>query len=64
MSDLPWLAGKYFTFPLFALNTHAVILGSSGSGKTITIQRVAYGAHKVHQLQVVYLDAKGPRDAQ
>jgi hypothetical protein len=38
---------------------HAVCLGASGSGKTETLYRCAYGAYKVYRLQVIYLDAKG-----
>jgi hypothetical protein len=34
-------------------------LGASGSGKTETLYRCAYGAYKVYRLQVIYLDAKG-----
>ena len=46
-------------FPLAALRHHAVCLGATGSGKTETLYRCAYGAYKVYRLQVIYLDAKG-----
>src|SRR2546421_10921853 len=59
MGDLAWKRRGVFGFPLKALRLHAVILGSSGSGKTETELRVAYGARKVYQQQVIYLDAKG-----
>ena len=59
MGDLPWKRRGYFGFPEKALRTHAVVFGSSGSGKTETEYRIAYGAHKVHQRQVIMLDAKG-----
>lgn len=59
MGDLAWTHRKCFGFPLKALRHHAVILGSSGSGKTETLLRVAFGAHHTYQLQVIYLDAKG-----
>lgn len=61
MGDLAWKRNrnKVFCYPLAALRHHAVALGSSGSGKTETLFRTAYGAKKVYQLQVVYLDAKG-----
>jgi hypothetical protein len=59
MGDLPWTHRGMFGFPLKALRLHAVVLGSSGSGKTKTQFRTAYGAHKIYQQQVIYLDAKG-----
>ena len=59
MGDLPWTRRGMFGFPLKALRLHAVVLGSSGSGKTKTQFRTAYGAHKIYQQQVIYLDAKG-----
>ncbi len=59
MGDLPWKGRGYFGFPEKALRTHAVVLGSSGSGKTETEYRIAYGSHKVYQRQVIFLDAKG-----
>ena len=42
-----------------ALNQHIVVLGSTGSGKTETLLRLAYGARKCYGYQVCYLDAKG-----
>lgn len=59
MGDLTWTQHKYWTYPLTALRYHAIVLGASGSGKTETLQRLAYGARKAHQMQVIYLDAKG-----
>ncbi len=61
MGDLRWTRGKYFTWPTDALRYHAVALGQTGTGKTETLQRVAYGGRKVYNLQVVYLDAKGEK---
>jgi hypothetical protein len=59
VGDLAWKRRGYFGFPEKVLRTHAVVLGSSGSGKTETEYRIAYGAHKVYQRQVIFLDAKG-----
>lgn len=59
MGDLPWKRKKHFVYPQKALRYSAVILGSSGSGKSETIRRAAYGAHKVYRRQVILLDAKG-----
>ncbi len=59
MGDLAWKKRGLFVFPRKALNYHAVVFGSSGSGKSVTLMRNAYGARKVYQQQVVYLDAKG-----
>ena len=59
MGDLLWSRKGLFTFPLAALRHHAVCLGASGSGKTETLYRCAYGAYKIYRQQVIYLDAKG-----
>src|SRR5215469_2041188 len=59
MGDLAWKRRGYFGFPEKALRTHAVVLGATGSGKTETEYRIAYGAHKVNRRQVIFLDAKG-----
>lgn len=59
MGDLGWTHKQFFTVPLSALRQHIVCLGASGSGKTETLYRLAYGARRVYGLQVIYLDAKG-----
>lgn len=59
MGDLKWSQRSMFGFPLKALRLHATALGSSGSGKTETEFRAAYGARKVYHQQIVYMDAKG-----
>ncbi len=60
MGDLRWIhRKKRFVYPLKALRYHAVALGGSGSGKTETLFRIAYGGRKVYKLQVIFLDAKG-----
>jgi hypothetical protein len=59
MGDLAWTRKGYFTLPATALRHHAVCVGASGSGKTETLYRCAYGAYRVYGQQVVYLDAKG-----
>jgi hypothetical protein len=59
MGDLSWTHRNHFTFPEKALQLHTTILGTSGSGKTETIFRLCYGAHKAYGLQIIYLDAKG-----
>jgi hypothetical protein len=59
MGDLAWKRNKLFVFPQKALHYSAVMLGSSGSGKSETIRRAEYGAHKVYRRQVVHIDAKG-----
>jgi hypothetical protein len=41
------------------LASHGAIIGSSGSGKTETLLRMAYLAARVYEWQVWYLDAKG-----
>src|SRR5260221_1295216 len=59
MGDLSWTHRQRFTVPREALRHHVVCLGATGSGKTETLFRLAYGACTVYQQQVVYLDAKG-----
>jgi len=60
MGNLTWTRKKhYFCFPQGALRYHAVALGASGSGKTETLLRIAYGARSVYRYQIIYLDAKG-----
>jgi hypothetical protein len=59
MGDLAWKRRGKFVFPKKALRYHAVALGSTGSGKSVTLARNAYGAHKVYHQQVIQIDAKG-----
>lgn len=59
MGDLEWTQNNYFGYPLQALRYHAVAVGASGSGKTETLNRLAYGACKAYNMQVIFLDAKG-----
>ncbi len=63
MGDLRWTRTRarktHFVLPHEALRTSAVMLGASGSGKSETIRRSEYGAHKVYRLQVIHIDAKG-----
>ena len=64
MSDLvTWRRGDLVGFPMEALNQHVVILGATGSGKTETMLRLAYGARKCYGYQICYLDAKGDEQA-
>ena len=46
-------------YPPALLNRHAVVVGSSGVGKTEFLIRLAYLARKVYGWRVFYLDAKG-----
>jgi hypothetical protein len=57
--DLQWTHGGYCTYPATILARHLVIVGGSGSGTTETSKRLAYGAAKVYDWQVFYLDCKG-----
>jgi hypothetical protein len=64
MGDLfAWRRDTCVGFPLEALGEHLVILGASGSGKTESMLRLAYGARKVYGYQIVYIDAKGDERA-
>ena len=59
MGDLAWKKRGSFYYPKKALRYHAVVLGNTGSGKSVTLERCAYGTRKVYRQQVIYLDAKG-----
>lgn len=64
MSDLvTWRRGDLVGFPMHDLGEHVVVLGSSGSGKTETFLRLAYGARKVYGYHIFYIDAKGDEKA-
>lgn len=60
--DLQWNHGDYCTYPAAILARHLVVVGGSGSGKTETCKRLAYGAATVYDWQVFYLDCKGDGD--
>src|SRR5262249_46361416 len=45
--DLAWVHGGWFTYPAAILGRHLVLVGSSGSGKTETCKRLAFGAAQV-----------------
>lgn len=60
---MTWRRGDLIGFPAEALNQHVVVLGSTGSGKTETMLRLAHGAKKVYGYQVAYIDAKGDERA-
>lgn len=57
--DLQWTQDDYCTYPAAILARHLVVVGGSGSGKTETCKRLAYGAARVYDWQVFYLDCKG-----
>jgi hypothetical protein len=57
--DLEWIQGRYLTYPPVVLGRHLVTIGASGSGKTETSIRLAYGAAKAYSWKVFYLDCKG-----
>jgi hypothetical protein len=60
MQDLRhWTAGDWFLLPQAEIGLPGVIVGASGSGKTETELRIAYGAAGSHKWQVVFVDGKG-----
>jgi type IV secretion system coupling TraD/TrwB family protein len=60
MGDLTtWRRGNWVGFPAHNLGEHTICVGSSGSGKTETLLRIAYGARKVYGRQIIFIDAKG-----
>src|SRR5215212_9715358 len=60
--DLHWEHAGWFTYPATILGRHLVMVGGSGTGKTETSKRIAYGAAKVYGWKVFYLDCKGDVD--
>jgi len=58
---VPIVGQGWFTLPEQAVAHHLVCVGASGSGKTETLLRIAYGVAKVYGWQVLFLDAKGDR---
>ena len=59
--DLAWCVGKWLVLPEFELQKHGVVIGGSGSGKTITLLRIAYVAAKCYGYRVFFVDAKADK---
>lgn len=55
----PILGQGWYILPEGDLAQHSVCVGAPGSGKTETLLRIAYGAARVYNWQVFFLDAKG-----
>ena len=56
---LDWMKQHWFCLPLEQLILHAVVLGTSGSGKSETLLRIAVGVAKALKWQVIFIDLKG-----
>lgn len=54
-----WIRNGSVFYPATVLGRHLVVVGGTGSGKTETLLRLAYGAAADLGWQVLYLDAKG-----
>ncbi|NOY54375.1 MAG: DUF853 family protein [Actinobacteria bacterium] len=54
-----WIHDCSVFYPAPVLGRHLVVVGGTGSGKTETLLRLAYGAAADLGWQVLYLDAKG-----
>ncbi|HEV7805018.1 MAG TPA: hypothetical protein VGO80_04320 [Solirubrobacteraceae bacterium] len=50
--------------PLSRLQRTALVIGAPGSGKTITLGRLAYGVATSSDWQVIVIDAKGDQRTQ
>lgn len=66
VGDLPsvWigrkpLGGRYLVYDEANLGRHVAVIGQPGSGKTVTLMRLAYLAAKVYGWRVYFLDGKG-----
>ncbi len=60
--NLPWCLGSRLVLPAEELSKHGVVIGGSGSGKTVSLLRLAYVAAKVYGYRVYFLDCKGDRN--
>jgi transcription termination factor Rho len=60
---LPARGGRVL-MPLSRLQRTALVIGAPGSGKTVTLDRLAYGVATVSDWQVVVIDAKGDPETQ
>ena len=56
---LDWIKQRWFCLPLERLILHLVVIGSSGSGKSETLLRIAVAAAKALKWQVIFIDLKG-----
>src|SRR6266849_5379068 len=62
MGDLTALLRKgWVVLPPEFLRHHIVTLGSSGSGKSETLRRLAYLAYQTYGQHVIFINAKGDR---
>ena len=50
--------------PLSRLQRTALVMGAPGSGKTVTLNRLAYGVATTSDWQIIVIDAKGDPDTQ
>jgi hypothetical protein len=62
VGTLAWCIGPYAILPAPELAKHGVIVGASGTGKTISLLRLAYLAAVVYGYRVYFVDGKGDRD--
>lgn len=58
-----WIKKRLVILPTDELGRHGVVIGSSGSGKSVTLLRLAVLAARVLHWQVIFIDGKGDEDA-
>lgn len=58
-----WISKRLVILPTDELSKHGVVIGTSGSGKSETLLRLAVLAARVLNWQVIYIDGKGDEDA-
>ncbi|MDF1597096.1 MAG: DUF853 family protein [Acidimicrobiia bacterium] len=56
---IDWIHNGTVFYPATVLGRHLVVVGGTGSGKTETLLRLAYGAAANLGWQILYIDAKG-----
>jgi hypothetical protein len=61
LGNLPWCYGPWLLLPEHELSQHGVLIGASGSGKTVTLLRIVYLAVKLYGYKVFFIDAKPSR---
>jgi hypothetical protein len=62
VGTLAWCIGPYAIMPAPELAKHGVVIGASGSGKTVSLLRLAYLAAVTYGYRVFFVDGKGDRD--
>lgn len=58
-----WVKKHFVLFPITDLGKHGVVIGNSGSGKSVLLLRLAVLVARVLHWQIIMIDGKGDEDA-